>query len=454
MSARVSSSVLIGVFAFSIYSMTATRAGAQPPPGQQQHQHGSQNPPAGDEPAQSHDMQHMHMGDDQNMAMPPAREGSGTSWLPDETPMYALHSQAGKWTLMAHGSAFLQYLHEGGDRGSDQAGSINWFMGMADRNVGSGHLGLRGMMSLEPWTIRGCGYPNLLASGELCKGETIHDRQHPHDLFMEIAATYDRPIAGDVRLQVYGGPVGEPALGPTAFPHRISAMPSPLAPISHHWLDSTHITYGVITGGVYGTRWKAESSVFNGREPDEDRTNFDFAPLDSYSGRVWFLPTNRWALQVSAGHLKEAEAGQDGGPRIDVNRVTASATYHRMVRQDSIWASTVGWGRNQEPGADATNALLVETNLTVDERDAWFGRFELSGKSGHDLAIESDDIFTVAKLQGGYTRYFAAWNGLKPGIGAGLSAAFVPESLKSFYGSRVNVGVAVFVTIRPAQRGM
>ena len=451
MSVRLSSSILIGALTFSIGGVTAIRVAAQAAP--QQHQHEAQNPPAGGDPAQ-HDMQHMHMGEDQDMAMPSTREGSGTSWLPDETPMYAIHSQARKWMLMAHGNAFLQYLHEGGDRGGDQGGSINWFMGMADRNLGAGHLGLRGMMSIEPWTIRGCGYPDVLASGEVCQGETIHDRQHPHDLFMELAATYDRPLVRDIRLQLYGGPVGEPALGPTAFPHRISAMPSPLAPISHHWLDSTHITYGVVTGGVYGKRWKAETSVFNGREPDEDRTNFDFAALDSWSGRVWFLPTNRWALQVSAGHLTEAEAGHDGGPRVDVNRVTASATYHRIFRKGSIWASTVAWGRNQEPGNDATNAFFAETNLTLDERDTWFGRFEFAGKSGRDLAIESHDIFTVAKLQAGYTRYFETWKGLKPGIGSGLSAGVVPDSLKAFYGSRVNVGLAVFVTLRPAERRM
>jgi hypothetical protein len=453
MSARASSSVLIVAFVFSIWSM-ASRAAAQSASEQQQHPHDSQDPLPAADPVPQHDMQHMHMGDDQNMAMPPPRDGSGTSWLPDETPMYAIHSQAGRWTLMAHGNAFLQYLHEGGDRGSDQGGSINWFMGMAYRNVGTGHLGLRGMISLEPWTIRGCGYPDLLASGELCNGEAIHDRQHPHDLFMELAATYDRPLAGDVRLQVYGGPVGEPALGPTAFSHRVSAMPNPLAPITHHWFDSTHITYGVVTGGVYGKRWKAETSVFNGREPDENRTNFDFGALDSFSGRVWFLPTNRWAFQASAGHLKETEMGHDGGPRIDVNRVTASTTYHRILSQGSIWASTVGWGRNQEPGADATNALLAETNLTLDERNAWFGRFELSGKSGHDLAIESDDVFAVAKFQGGYTRYFDTRQGLKPGIGGALSAGIVPESLKPFYGGRLNVGVTVFVTIRPAEHGM
>jgi hypothetical protein len=394
--------------------------------------------------------QHVHM-DSGQMFMVPARDGSGTSWLPDDTPMYALHKQAGAWTLMAHGNAFLQYLHESGDRGSDQFGSINWFMGMADRNVGGGHLGLRGMVSLEPWTIAGCGYPDLLASGELCNGEAIHDRQHPHDLFMELAATYDRPLAGDVRLQIYGGPVGEPALGPTAFPHRVSAMPSPLAPITHHWFDATHITYGVATAGVYGNRWKAEASVFNGREPDENRTDFDFAGMDSYSGRLWFLPTKRWALQVSAGHLREAEAGHDGNPRIDVDRVTASATYQHIVRTGSIWASTIGWGRNQEPGTDGTNAFLAETNLTLDERDTWFGRLELAGKSGHDLAIESDDHFTIAKLQAGYTRYLDAWNGLKPGFGAGISAGLVPAALTPFYKRRVNVGFGIFVTIRPGR---
>lgn len=137
-------------------------------------------------------MSHMQMAHDQDMFMPPTRDGSGTSWLPDETPMYAIHAQRGTWTLMAHGSAFLQYLQENGDRGSDQVGSINWFMGMADRTVGRGHVGIRGMMSLEPWTIGGCGYPDLLASGEVCEGEAIHDRQHPHDLFMELPAPRGR----------------------------------------------------------------------------------------------------------------------------------------------------------------------------------------------------------------------------------------------------------------------
>jgi hypothetical protein len=390
------------------------------------------------------------MAHDHEMTMPSAREGSGTSWLPDDTPMYAVHREAGPWTLMAHGALFVQYLHESGRRGSDQAGSVNWLMGIADRTVGTGHFALRGMVSLEPWTIRGCGYPDLLASGETCRGDVIHDRQHPHDLFMELAATYDRPVARDVRLQLYGGPVGEPALGPTAFPHRISAMPSPLAPITHHWLDATHIAYGVITGGVYGKRWKAESSVFNGREPDEHRTNLESGALDSWSGRVWFLPTSRWALQASAARLTEAEADVHTGRRIDVNRITASATYHRMASADRIWATTIGWGRNQEPGGTATDALLAETNWSPDEHTTWFGRFDLSGKSGHDLAVPSDDIYTVAKVQAGYTRQLAQVADVRPGVGAGLSAGIVPQSLRAVYGGRINWGFGVFFTLRPA----
>ena len=224
------------------------------------------------------------------MTMFPPREASGTAWLPDATPMYGIHGQAGSWQLMGHGNTFAQFLYDSGDRGHNQFGSINWVMGMAHRNIAGGRLGLRGMFSLEPWTIRGCGYPDLLATGERCDGEPIHDRQHQHDLFMEIAAQYDRPLTGSVRWQVYGGPAAEPALGPAAYPHRISAMPNLLAPIAHHWLDATHITFGVVTAGVYGHRWKAEASAFNGREPDEERTDIDFAPLDSVSGRVWFLP--------------------------------------------------------------------------------------------------------------------------------------------------------------------
>jgi hypothetical protein len=408
----------------------------------------AQVPPGGQEQAQ-----HVH----HDPAVPslfPSRDASGSSWLPDSTPMYGIHRQAGEWQLMLHGNVFAQFLHDSGDRGSDQFGSINWFMGMARRNAAGGRIGARAMLSLEPLTIRGCGYPDLLATGEVCDGEAIHDRQHPHDLFMELAAEYDRPLRGSIRWQVYGGLAGEPALGPPAYPHRLSAMPNPLAPISHHWLDATHISFGLVTGGVYGARWKAEASTFNGREPDEDRADLDFAALDSFSGRLWFLPSPGLAMQISAGHLSEAEAGSDGGPRVDVDRITASATYHHSLADDSNWASTLAWGRNSEEG-ESTNVLLLETALNVRERHAWFGRFELGGKPAHDLDIHgTDEIFTVAKLQAGYTRYLSGWRGVKPGIGGSITAGFVPSSLEPAYGSRVNIGIGVFLTLRPAAHQM
>jgi YHS domain-containing protein len=377
-----------------------------------------------------------------------AREGSGTSWLPDSSPMFMVHRHNGPWMLMAHDNAFLQYFDESGDRGAHQTGSINWLMGMAERNAGRGQLAFRGMISLEPWTIRACGYPDLLASGELCDGEKIHDRQHPHDLFMELSARYDAPLAGGLRWQLYGGPAAEPALGPVAYPHRVSAMPNPLAPMTHHWFDSTHVSFGVVTGGVYAKRWKVEGSAFNGREPDENRKDFDFGALDSASGRIWFLPTANIALEVSAGHLKEAEAGEGLEPRRDVNKATASATYTR-THQRSVWATTAGWGRNSEE-AVGTNALLVETNDTVNDRHSWFGRFEIAQKTPHDLGVpETQQTFVVSKFQGGYARYFSEGVRFKVGIGAAASAGIVPEALRSAYGGRVNPGFAVFLTFRP-----
>jgi hypothetical protein len=311
----------------SVYAVitfvTATSAGAQQPPtppavDHSQHQE-PQVPSAG-----------VASGISSPLGLPMAREGSGTAWLPDASPMYAVHRMQGRWELMLHGNGFIQYLNDQGPRGADQLGSINWLMAMARRPVGKGRLGVNAMVSIEPWTIRGCGYPDLLASGERCEDHAIVDQQHPHDLVMELAAYYERPINNQLAVQVYGGPSGEPALGPVAYPHRISAFPNPLAPISHHWLDATHITFAVVTASVYGRRWKAEGSMFNGREPDEDRLGVDLADLDSFSGRLSMLPSNGLALQVSAAHLREAEPGEGGGGRVDVDRLTASATYHRM----------------------------------------------------------------------------------------------------------------------------
>jgi hypothetical protein len=384
-----------------------------------------------------------------------SRDASGTAWLPDGTPMYGLHRQARGWEVMFHGNAFIQFLHEAAPahRGDSQAGSINWAMAMARRPLGPGRFGLRTMVSLEPWTIAGCGYPNLLATGERCDGDNIHDKQHPHDLFMEVAAEFDRPLTETVRWQIYGGLAGEPALGPPGFPHRASAMPNPVSPVAHHWLDATHITFGVVTTGVYTSRWKAEASVFNGREPDDQRYDLDLAALDSFAGRFWFMPTGSLALQVSAGRMNEAEPPHGGTPPIDVGRVTASATYHRGFGGGGLWAATLGWGVNHEAG-EATHGITAESSLAFAAGDTWFGRLELNGKPAHALHIhESTEVFTVGKAQGGYTRYLPARRGLQPGFGAVVSAAFVPEPLEPRYGG-IGFGVGLFLTVRPAVHEM
>jgi hypothetical protein len=231
-------------------------------------------------------------------------------------------------------------------------------------------------------------------------------------------------------------------------------MPNPLAPISHHWIDATHITFGVVTAGVFAQKWKVEGSVFNGREPDDNRWNLDLKPLDSVSGRVWFLPTRQLALQISAGHLEEAEAGHGTGVRADVDRLTASASYQRAIGEAWQWASTAAFGRNREAGT-STNAWLMETSFALRERDTWFGRFEWAEKSADDLDVhDSDAIYDVAKLQLGYTAYFPPWRRLAPGFGGSVSVGFVPESLAPVYGHRANPGIALFLTIRPAAHHM
>lgn len=384
----------------------------------------------------------------------PLREASGTAWVPDASPMYGTHHQVRGWEVMLMGNSFVQYLQEFAPehRGAHQTGSINWLMAMARRPLGAGRIGLRTMFSLEPWTIAGCGYPDLLATGELCDGDNIHDRQHPHDLVMEAAIDYRRPITPTVSLQLYGGPAGEPALGPAAFPHRLSAMPNPIAPMTHHWLDATHITYGVATVGVFGAKWKAEGSAFNGREPDERRTDFDLAALDSLSARLWWLPSAAFALQVSAGHLNDAERAFGGAPAVDVKRVTASVTYHRRSAESASWATTLAWGSNLELG-ERTHGALVETAFSRNQ-NGWFGRVEVNGKPAHDLHIHNQSgVLTVSKVQVGYTRSLALWRGLQPGFGGYLSAGFVPASIRPQYGG-VGTGIGLFLTLRPGAHEM
>jgi hypothetical protein len=412
-----------------------------------------------------------HQHHDEHQDMPtlfPPRDGSGTSWSPELTPMSGVMRQWRGWSVMLHGNVFGQLIAEPGDRhrtggtSEHQASSVNWAMLMARRPLAGGRVGIRVMGSAEPWTVNDCGFLNLLATGEMCEGDTIHDRQHPHDLFMEVAADYDHALRGSLRWQMYAGFAGEPALGPTSFPHRLSALTNPVAPITHHWIDATHITFGLVTGSVYNGRWKGEVSLFNGREPDEDRADLDLGALDSISGRLTVMPSENLVLQVSAGHLEEAEAEFPPEPRADVDRLTASATYHRRLDQ-GLSATTVAYGVNSGveviPGAHVdlvTHAFLLESSLNISDRHTWFARAEIVGKPGEDLHVHEDParVFVVGKLQAGYERAFKGWRGLVPGVGGSASVIIVPSELESRYSGRFSPGYVVFVSLRPRSHVM
>ena len=413
--------------------------------------------------------QHQHPASHPDSALFETREASGTAWLPDATPMFGLQRSWRGWDIMLHGMAFGQFLyepgfiHRTGGFSTHQFGSVNWGMMAARRLAGGGRVGVRAMASLEPWTLRDCGSINLLATGELCEGDTIHDRQHPHDLLMELAADYDRPITNSLRWQVYAALAGEPALGPAAFPHRLSSLLNPVAPISHHWLDSSHISFGVVTTGIHNRRLKGEVSLFNGREPDANRKDIDFGALDSFAARLSWLPTDRLSLQVSAGHLREAEADLASLPRSDIDRFTASATYHRPHGGSGWWATTVAYGLNSgiefipEGTFDAvTSAALIEMSFSTGTGHVWLGRGELVEKPGHDLHAHafSMRVFTVLKGQVGYVRELSEWKGIVAGFGVTASLSGVPPELSVQYDGRVRPGFGVFLSLRPPRHEM
>jgi hypothetical protein len=381
------------------------------------------------------------------LVLPHAREGSGTSWMPDSSPVFAHHFMAGEWMLMLHYLVLAGYDDQWSDRGSRRFTSVNWVMGMASHPLAGGQLTLRGMLSAEPATIGGAkALPLLLQTGETYGGEPLHDRQHPHDLFMETAALYRRPLGTAVGIELYAAASGEPALGPTAFMHRVSAMNNPFPPIGHHWQDSSHISFGVLTAGIYSGWLKLEGSLFHGREPDENRWNFDFGPLDSWSARLSANPTERTSFQVSYGFLHSPEALR---PEEDLHRWTASAAYVAPLFAQGDLALAAVWGRNVEQGHGSDSALL-EANLDLDGRNAPFARLEYVRKSGHDLVVGGDPEarYDLFQAQLGYAYRFTG-GPVVPVIGAAVDLAVVPGSLEGVYGTRTPVGAFVFVGLQP-----
>jgi hypothetical protein len=408
--------------------------------------------------AQEHDMSKMDH-DMGGMTMtgvlgiPMERAGSGTSWLPDAAPMSAYHASRGPWTLMAHGVVFGMYDKQGGPRGTDQLSSVNWGMLMLSRQAtAASRVQLRGMLSVEPWTVSDGGYPLLLQTGETYQGKPLRDRQHPHDLFMELAGVYEHAITSRVAYSLYAAPVGEPAIGPVAFPHRPSAMNDPLAPLGHHWQDATHISFGVITAGVYTYSVRLEGSIFNGREPDETRTDFDYSggSLDSYAGRLTWNPSAHWSLSGSYAYLQSPEQLE---PQGTVQRVSASVLGANSIGSNAqLWSAFV-FGANKHDDADHfESSYLAEANLQLGGVHNVFGRAELAQKSADDLVLGATGPageFNVASLAGGYMFEVTQASALRFGIGGRASVNFVPSRLEPFYGSRTPAGLALFVRLAP-----
>lgn len=414
---------------------TADRPAAEPPV-----QHDAMGQMTMD-PSEHQDRPAHHHGAGALGAYPATRDASGTAWQPDSATHDGLHLQHGGWTIAAHGEATLIYDDQGGPRGARDTFVLSHFVLDAQRSFGGGTLTLRTLFSLDP-LIGQRGYPLLFQTGETADGRTrLIDRQHPHDLIGELAAVYSHPVAPGVSAFLYGGPAGEPALGPPVYLHRATGLADPETPIDHHWLDSTHLAFGVVTGGVVAGGWKLEGSGFKGREPDQHRYDIERPALDSWSVRLSWNPAVDWALQVSRGHLHSPEQLE---PDVDQTRTTASAIYNRP-RSNGFWQTVLAWGRidnGPARGAPATeravtsDAYLAESTFAFG-RNAVFGRVEHVTKD--ELFPEGSPLdgqpFDVSKASLGYQRTIELPSHLAVDVGGLVSRYAFPRQLDATYGA-------------------
>jgi len=359
------------------------------------------------------------------------------------------------WVFMQDGLVTALANHQGGPRGgTDRLIAPNWWMGMATRTIGKQTLTLDAMLSLEPATIGRKGYRELFQVGEALDGAPLIDRQHPHDLFMQLAAVWRVPLGTKTGFTIAGGPAGEPALGPVAFMHRASASGLPLAPLSHHTLDSTHVSFGVVTVAVDRGRWTVEASAFNGREPDDKRWDFDFGAMDSLSGRAWFRPNAEWEVQVSTGHLRQPEQLEPG----NVERSTASVSWFRP-HGTAVRAVTAGYGINLT-GHGHRQAVFGEFTYGAG-RHSIFGRVEVVQVettlllTGAVPATPADEARRdrVGAFTLGIDREVLARRGFEGSLGIQATTYAVPSPLVVTHGAHP-FSVQVFFRLRPPAGSM
>jgi hypothetical protein len=375
---------------------------------------------------------------------PAQRESSGTAWQPDGSSMMSGPMEmSGGWMVMEHGVANLVYDHQSGPRGDDKVFLSGMLMGMARHPVGNGTVQFRAMLSPDP-LMGPKGYPLLLASGETANGtEQLTDRQHPHDLFMELSASGSQDLGRNSSVFIYAGLPGEPAFGPPAFMHRESILDSPEAPISHHWLDSTHITFGVITAGLVLDRVKLEASRFNAREPDQHRWNIETGPLDSTSLRISLNPTRTLALQGSWARFVDPEQLE---PEVDQTRWSASALWADEVAPSWHGATTLAWGRKSSEDHN-DDAYVAEASLSHNDWTA-FARAEITENRELLGLATHGPTYRDGKISLGVVRDFRIAGHLSMGAGGLVAVNFVPASVSGLYGGRNPIGTMGFVRLK------
>ncbi len=378
---------------------------------------------------------------------------SGTAVNPAAWPMPMLMKPIGGWNTMFMAEAFINDTQQSGPRGGDKLYSPNWLMADAEHRVGNaGAFEFQLMLDLEPATITDRRYPLLFQTGETAFGKPIVDGQHPHNFIMSLGFQYALALNENTTLELYFAPVGDPALGPIAYPHRASALELPQAPLAHHWEDSTHISDEVVTAGIAYRKIKIEASGFYGSEPGENRWILQAGPMNSWSTRLWYFPTKNWAAQVSTGHLTHPEALEPG----DQTRTTASLEYSKPMPGGS-WSSSLIWGRVHSTYTKRNrNAYTAESVLPIRRKNFITGRIELVDKD--ELFAEQPDVetfldtsygstFRIGAYTIGYTRDIDMFRYVETGIGANLETYSLPVAIKPYYGEHP-IGANVFIRFR------
>jgi hypothetical protein len=408
------------------------------------------NIPASDSQGQSEakmDMPGMDMSQPAPDWLPSPHLGSGTGWQPAAMAGHMWMKSVKDWDLMAHGVIFADYNQPGGPRGAGKAESVNWLMLMEQHKLGHGTILFREMLSAESLTAPHPGFPELFQTGETYRGQPLVDHQHPHNVFSEIALDYTRPLARKLSWEFYGAAVGEPALGPVAYMHRASASELPIAPLSHHLQDSTHISFGVLTTGLVISRFKLEGSAFNGREPNEKRYSIQFAPLDSWSARLSVAASSRWTAQYSYGRLEHPEALEPGSQR----RQTASVEYVLPFDRGS-WSTSAVWGRVHKVFDGHTlNGYVLETTVNFQARNYAFSRLELVDKDELFPDDPSHPSFRIGGYTFGEARDLVQSRMWQVAVGGDVTFYSKPQTLDPSYGKNP-VSFQIFLRVRPAQR--